>query len=340
VATRDFEFSFRLSRSGWERLSHIVLLGGLLVALTLRILWRVPARMRHLRQLINEENRAHGAKLSPKFWSRIRQYVVVMCVIEALLAQLTGKRFDTRQQRVVTLLAGLVPLFDDLSDAHAYSIDEIRALCERQPQRPEVLAERICLRLFAEGEFTWSPAWAAAAHAQLAHVANLSTNTATPHELAEQAAAKGGDSVLLGLHLIGTPAEVAVLLPAARQLGAFVQLLDDVFDLWQDREANIATFVTATDAVATSTHIFVENAQKLMATLAQLPYHRSRIRSTQVLCVPFVGLGRIALRQVHELQARSGGNYNVQAYTRQELVCDMARWPNRLRWTWAVLRML
>jgi hypothetical protein len=49
-------------------------------------------------------------------------------------------------------------------------------------------------------------------------------------------------------------------------------------------------------------------------------------------------LGRVALRQLVQLQQRNKGRFEVYRFDRSELVCDMALWRNRLAFAWEVLR--
>jgi hypothetical protein len=315
-----------LSKHFGQKIVHSLRLAWLMIWLIWRIARAAPKKIKTLRVLLKDES------TDAPFWKRIRQYAIVMSLIEALFSRLTGSELDAKQAKSIAILSGLVPLFDDLLDEHQYSLEEIKALCALQPQRPDVLAERVCLRLFEAGGFTWSPQWEEVVVGQLGNIPD-----ATP---SSQSVYKGGHSVLLGLELIGTHDKTVHLRVVAWRFGAFAQLLDDIFDIWHDTDAGIKTSANANedvDAVIKQYKVFVTH---LIISIRALPYSTARIRDVSILLTPLVALGFWALKCLIPLQSTTDGIFQPEKYTRKQLVCDMALWRNRFGWTWTVLRLL
>lgn len=326
-----------LSRHWPEKLWNGCVLVAALAGLSLHVVHRYRPGFSKIRQTIQPLLDAEQHALPRLAWQRIKTYVVALGVMEHLFVTLQGKSLTHEQTRRVQLLAGLVPLFDDLLDHHDFSHDEIVGMSQQREQRG-VWEEKICLALFREGGFEWSPYWDQVVDFQLKSRAQVGGQLS--HEaLRDVTFGKGGHSVLLGWHLVGGESGGLLLRQAVFEFGASAQLLDDVFDLWHDHQARVQTLATDAPSVADLSLEYEAVVQRTLNALQALPYPRWRVRRTVLLCLLPLSLGHVALWHLADTERRHG-KFQPSNCSRSELVCDMARWQNRFRWAWVVWRLL
>jgi hypothetical protein len=328
----------RLSRHWPEKLWNGCLLLWGFCGLVVHLLRRYPTNFSKIQQTIAPLLATEQHTLPRLAWQRIKTYVVALGVMEHLFVSLQGQSLTAEQTRRVQLLAGLVPLFDDLLDHYDYTREEIAGLSQLAAQRG-VWEEKICLALFREGGFAWSTYWDQVVDYQLKSRSQVDGQLDLS-ALRDVTFGKGGHSVLLGWHLVGGESGGAPLREAVFEFGAAAQLLDDVFDLWHDLQNRIQTLATDAYTVATLTAEYQAVLTRTFEALRALPYPRWRVRRTLLLCLLPLSLGNVALWHLADAERRHQGVFQPASWTRSELVCDMARWRNRFRWAWVVWRML
>jgi hypothetical protein len=324
----------------WVVLRHTILsvlqlplLAYEITLLTIRAGWRSRQCWRLVQQQIAPYSQE--ARLTRLERLRFRTYSIALAVCEHLFCRLTGQVISTTQRRHTAVLSGLVPLFDDLIDESNYSSAEIHEISQLRPVRG-IWRERLSMQLYQQLDTRWSPVWEQVLEYQINSEAQLGAARLPPEQIIDLTRGKGGYSVLLGMQVIGETDDPA-LARAAFEFGYVAQLINDLFDVWKDRQSGQQTLLTTT----TDLRFFAEHYRQTVVHSQQLievlPYPRWRIRRVQILYKTVLALGELALQRLEKLQASNHNYFDIQAFTRTELVCDMARWPNRFRWAWKVV---
>jgi hypothetical protein len=284
-----------------------------------RLIWYVwrafPVRKQRLLQLIG----------TAAYTRRHSTYLAVLTGMEWMYSNLTGRQLSAQQQHKVVVFAGFVPLSDDLLDEHQYTPEEIDGLIKMQPQR-HIPVEELCLKLFRAGQFEWTPTWAHLAEIQLESSLQSGPAPLSLAQIERITHDKGGWSVILGWEWIAEREGGEALREVGYRMGAYMQLLNDIFDTWKDREAQVQTLATR----CPNWHFLAERwhhaEQQLRDGLFALPYPTRNKRSTWCILLIFSSLARVALRQLSALP-----HHRFAELSRRELVCDMALWVNRFR---------
>lgn len=268
---------------------------------------------------------------------RLRLYAAALGVIEALYRQLTGENLSPSAQRRAALMSALVPLFDDLIDVEGYTSAELENLCRLQTQRGTP-AESLTIRLFDAGGWTWDEIWQTVLEAQLTSGPQLMKGGLSPEQLDRITREKGGQAVLLGQHtIVGGQPE---LREAAYALGAVAQYVNDLFDVWKDREAGVQTLFSSTKKhFEFGCRQFEYAAAELRQQIGSLPFPAGNKMRTQLLVSLFIALGYTALRRLQSGASKIDNDLPFDRLSRRDLICDMALWRNRMMWVRYVWRL-
>lgn len=142
---------------------------------------------------------------------------------------------------------------------------------------------------------------------------------------------KGGISLLFYRTAFEPPAskpETALL----HQLGGIMQLANDIFDVYKDRENGIRTLITETGNIHSIRLLLNERLQYAYQKAYTLPYPAAAIH--KFLCVLSIGIFSrcyVCLDQLEKNEIFTNNKFQVHAYSRKQLVCDMDTKKNMLR---------
>ncbi len=158
-------------------------------------------------------------------------------------------------------------------------------------------------------------------------------------------AEKGGCSVLLFRSVLAHPLSIQEQ-EALFQWGAVVQLCDDIFDIWFDRQAGIVTLPLTllekgdVKALEAFFNAQVEQCYRLFQGLytslptVPAPYGRFKVETARSAVSFLIALTRVCLRHYEDM-GRFGA---LPLDDRTKMVVDMERWGNRLRAARAVVK--
>ena len=118
---------------------------------------------------------------------------------------------------------------------------------------------------------------------------------------------------------------------ALYNLGALMQLGNDIFDVYKDYKSGINTLVTRTEYIKDLRNYFKEQHNKTNNLLINLNYpYRNK---TLFLKKVSLALSRcyVCLDQFEKLQNNSNNEFKIFDYSRKELICDMEKPLNILK---------
>lgn len=272
-----------------------------------------------------------GEKLEQSYYKRFHLYTIIATIFISWLETLRNQKLTKTQRKTAVLFCGLTPLFDDLFDDFHYSKEEITLLSQKKLQR-NTLIEKICIALFEEieqlnGHLAWTELWQKVLDYQI--ISQKQKEESISFEtLKDITFGKGGYSLLLYLEAILPNAYSKDEAEAVFQMGAIIQLTNDIFDVFKDRNEGIFTIATkATDMY--ELRIFYENeVNKNIAQFKALPFPKSNINKFLLQYMLIISRGYVALDQFQALQDKDKGIFKLQDYSRKELICDMELWKN------------
>lgn len=279
-----------------------------------------------LKKQIKEIENGNNEQLTD-YHKRFRFYTIGIGTIFIFwLETLRNQRITKTQREIALLFCGLTPLFDDLFDDMAYTKEEIYLLARKKIQRGN-LHEKICIALFEQIEqrnaySDWINIFQKVIDAQLFSKKQFDKSISCD-EIIDITFAKGGYSLSLYLEAILPKSYSSTEAEAFYQMGGIIQLTDDIFDIFEDYNAGILTLATTTKDMNVLRQYYDIEVNKNIAQFEALPYPKRNIDNFLLQYRLIISRGWVALDQLQALQMENQGIFQLQNYTRKQLICDM-----------------
>lgn len=284
----------------------------------------------------------HPEALTSKEKRRLKHYFYGTTYLSTVFCILRGYPRSRREKHLFTNLAALAYFFDDLVDAFRER-DDASIFWQNNPEQYGQTADPRGLALhFLNNIYRELPPDNLTQFRDFMHrVFNVETRELPDaryqiFDLEKVTAEKGGYSVLLFRRVLANALSQAEQ-EALFQFGYFVQLCDDIFDLWHDRQAGtatLATFFMEKNDVSGLRTVFENQVLSTRKAFQNLPAATNG--NTGWAAVHFlVAITRVCLRHYEDLQKKHG---TLPLDDRAAMVVDMEKWGNRLRAAKELLR--
>lgn len=319
-----------------QRLRHGYYLFQATVWLTLAFLraaWYFKTRALHDLAL------PRSGDLSSREKRRLQHYFYGATYLSVVFCTLRGYPRSRREKHLFTNLAALAYFFDDLVETFREG-GEPGALWRDNPEEYGHAADSRGLALhFLHNIYRELPAADLDEFKRFMHrVFNIETAGRQQsgaqiyglenRDLEKITAEKGGCSVLLFRRVLAHPLSAGEQ-NALYQFGTLIQLCDDIFDLWHDRQAGTVTLATYR-AEQNDVERLREMFESRVSGVKEAFWGLSPGLSGQTgwACVHFLAsVTRVCLRHYADLQKKRG---TLPLGDRAAMVVDMEKWRNRL----------
>lgn len=233
-----------------------------------------------------------------------------------------GYRLRVAERYRLTLLCAFTPLLDDWFDAEALPVKDImNRIYHPSDFEPatekDMIAQQLLLALHrvTPRELPWQ-----AIAERLLTAQDMRRNG--EGDAAQITREMGGQSVLLARILID-PSPDGAEREAIEMLGYGVQLLDDIFDVYEDTNAGLKTLPVTCghiDHLQSEYTSVMREISRLFGTVKTSPRHRRRFLS---FWWSFFARAYVSLQQLKEVEVARGGIFDPAKCQRKELICDM-----------------
>lgn len=107
-------------------------------------------------------------------------------------------------------------------------------------------------------------------------------------------------------------------------LGGLMQLSNDIFDVYKDRQGGVSTLVTTSTSIKELRFHYTALLKISTATAYRSGYAKKSIRKfLGILHMGIFSRCYVCLDQLEKLEKRSGGIFDPRSYSSKDLVCDM-----------------
>lgn len=300
------------------------------------IIPRVNSRIGSINKVLSElkvevsKNADWKSIISAKgFELRLTQYVQVHSLLDYSLCGLAGREMSEKELKACVYFCASLPLYDDFFDKNDLSAEEIKALMQAPKDfEPNTPVEGLFIFLLKEvyenlhDSELFAKYFEGLYYGQEESKKLLNPNL-TYEEVEKIAFEKGGYSALLFRSILKHPL-IKGEEEALYQLGAVGQLLDDLFDLWDDLEEGINTVVTKFENDFQPVFDrYMKEVQRLRELFLALDYKASdKHRFIRELMLMVNG-GTLCGLHYLELQKQNGGVFDIQKIGRKAMICDM-----------------
>ena len=270
-------------------------------------------------------------------WHKITGYyaLAVPAVIGEAFALLRSAPLTNQERSAMTYLGALSPVLDDLYDRQHLSTNAIESLVHHHhAASANTPAEALFCELASKALQQFVPLARAgfdAVKGPLLHAQAESRKqqlAETPREaLLEITLNKGGHAFALYVLPLRTAKDPHT--PLAHALGAAMQVENDLFDLWKDRQEGVRTACTEATAVHQLRTMYAEACEQVAGVLAAHPagpcqkaafaYHINLVLARGLVCLDAL-----------DRRARNHAPFNAYTWPREALVVDLdtplAKW--------------
>lgn len=289
--------------------------------------------------ILQEAQNKNDGSLNEDDFKKINRYygLAVPAILGEAFCTLQGRKMTSRERWAATAQGAMTGLFDDFFDKDFLTDEAVKQLMNNpdadiSKRSNEQLfnrfysialqhcADPLLLRKSLEKVFD----------AQVKSKAQSNGKLST-ESLQSITFEKGG------LSLLFYRSAFAPLLTSTEEtlfyeLGAAMQLCNDIFDVYKDREAGIQTMITDTRHISPVREILYQKIMHCRAVQFSKAFHPLHFqRFFDYLSVSIFNRAMICLDQLEANQQSTGNQFNVHAYSRAQLICDMDTMKNKLR---------
>ncbi len=273
------------------------------------------------------------SRLSQTELHRLRHYYLGTQYLSVIFCSLRGQGKNAQEQQLFFELSALAAFFDDLVDAQrgilrsppdnpitfGHMADErklalhfFQNVLQGLPKENQPMFQDYMQRLYTveiKGQ-------------QWAHGTEMS-------DIEKTTAEKGSCAVLLFRCLL-QPLPATQEHKALMAFGYLIQLSDDIFDLWFDRQEKVATLATLladSGRVGELMGLFETQLARTKQAFFEIPVSKFRIHVALACVHALTAITRTSLLRYQQLTEKSG---ELPLENRQMMVVDMGKWSNRL----------
>lgn len=300
------------------------------LSIGLKVYWYGWKYTKKIAQELQQNTNSPLPCLTKEDWKRIEFYVVQSVLVSSWVMALKDRKFSKQKMRKAAYLGAMTPLLDDLTD-HSKT-DSSVILQQLTTHHQEAASSSSLLKAMYQEVFTddrpyFMNIFQRAMRAQDASLAQLEASILTEKTLEEITKNKGGLFTLLFWIVIDDtiqPEEQR----AVMCLGYALQQINDLFDVYKDHQNGQQTLFTNTNSLVVAERRFRQTINTLVNQFAGLGYDKKNIRKCLMEISTILGRGIVSLHQLQALQTKNDDPFNIAAYSRKELICDMEKPAN------------
>jgi hypothetical protein len=285
--------------------------------------------------------------LERKQWRRLKHYFYGTSYLSFLFSMLRGHSRSREEKYRFVNLSALAYHFDDLADAWQRNKEEIHTYGWQGTIKEYGLhadQSGLALHLLKNIEDSLPIARNQQFEGYMERVfrvetegRQLQTATMTQSDLMRITREKGGCSVLMFRMMLKDEIGEKEI-DAWYRFGGLIQLCDDIFDIWFDKQEGVTTLATSVQTqsdLQNLTDRFEQEVAETYTALQNCNASRKQRCTTWYGMHYMIALTRLCLTHYARLIRRDG---NLATDHRQTLVLDMEKWNNRFLAIWYCLR--
>jgi hypothetical protein len=251
--------------------------------------------------------------------------------------KLYGKKLTDDERKRATLFGILTPVGDDLFDVDKLDIENIKTLTfHPEEYSATTFSSHIAkeIQTFLLDDVVDKQAYLNASKDVLAIQIETEkqTNSAiSKKELQHITYTKGAASVVIYHHTLNENLSDQMK-EVLFYVGSLFQLGNDIFDLYKDVRDNIYTLVNTCDDFILFKKYFLQRVREQNNKIMVLPYPEKNKKEFCIVMNTINARSLVALDQFIALQKRTGTSIDWRSLQRKEMIVDMEKPKNFLRW--------
>ncbi len=285
----------------------------------------------------------NDGSLDQKDLDKIDHYygLAVPAILGEAFCALRGTEMTIQERWASTCQGSMTGLFDDFFDKDYLEEEVIEKMISGDNSTSNKRSNQKLFDLFYTKALQYAPdensMKKALAEVYKAQVASKEQeNGKLPEQELSAITLFNGGSSLVFYRTAFSPVATGKELRLLNDLGGLMQLANDIFDVYKDRESGIQTLVTATKHIAPISNLLRTRLQQYYLDALDIGYPKKNVH----LFMDIISLGIfsrcfVCLDQLEKNERSTGNEFLVAQYSRKQLICDMDTKMNMLRSAWS-----
>ena len=284
---------------------------------------------------LKNAQQTNDGSLDASDFNKITEYygLAVPAILGEAFCVLHGKKMNEDERIACTAQGAMTGLFDDFFDKEHLSQERIEQLLHEEGKLGSRSNEKLFNQFYAMAlKYVPDKEQMQQTLMEVLKAQQLSKKQAgefiSANEIEEITFYKGAVSLLFyRTAFLPMPEEDEQKL--IYQLGSLMQLSNDIFDVYKDSQQHIKTMVTTAVQINAVRIIFEEKLRSCYKDAYALALPRKNVEKfLSVLSLGIFSRAFVCLDQLERNERISNGRFNVEAYSRKQLICDMERISN------------
>lgn len=235
------------------------------------------------------------------YYNRTKQYMHANHFFGELLCVLRGEKMNKVERMRFANLSSCAPIFDDFFEEGA-DLNHIQKLLDQpDPDNAQTEQEKLAVHFLNNILKTLDRPKDFLKAADNLYMAQKLSKQQKSHQLSPDyllriSEQKGGFSGLMYTHLLDGE-KTQKFIELGYGLGSFGQMMDDVFDLYDDAKEGIKTFVNQSEKVDDLRFVLEEQEQNLLSLAKEVAATPKAYRSFENVLKVFISIVEMALEQ-------------------------------------------
>jgi hypothetical protein len=292
-----------------------------------------------LNPYLRELEKKYSGKFEDEQLKKIRQYygLFIPTILCSTYKHLYDENYTQAERKRATLFGVLTPVGDDLFDIDkldAAAINEITYRPESYESRSFSAHIAKEIQSFMLKEVPQKTEYLEAA--KNVFEIQLETIKQTDPAIDDQdltriTYAKGGYSVIIYHQIMERPASKEMW-EVLFYVGSLMQFSNDLFDMFKDLRDGIITLPDRCTNYTSLKELFMTRVKQCNRLIYALPYKHHKKQEFAVAMHLIISRGIVVIDKMIRLEQQLGKPLHYQTLTRKQLVCDMEKIRNIIKW--------
>ncbi len=289
--------------------------------------------------------KSNDGSLDQNDLKKINQYygLAVPAILGEAFCALRGIKMSDAERWSSTSQGAMTGLFDDFFDKDYMADDAVEKMINTENSTFHNRSNQQLFDLFYKKALNHSPDKILVKETLLnVYKAQVASKKQTGHsipfeELLDITFQKGGSSVIFYRSAF-SPAASTEELKLLYNLGGLMQLANDIFDVYKDREAGIKTLITETKSIKEIQIFFKNRLHEYFLNAFETSFPKKNVkRFLSIISIGVYSRCIVCLDHLLKNEIETGNEFDVHKYSRKQLICDMDKKSNMIRSAWSCI---
>jgi hypothetical protein len=305
-----------------------------MIALNARVYLSANSSRKTAKKILHHFEEKYNGHFSPTAFKGIIKYQTLQqIVLNDSFAQFIGRNTNEYERYSNTLFYIASYVYDEILDTQQLSFEALNNLFENphlaNPQNfNEVVLMEVHKNLLerATDPDAYYQTFLALHHAQKDSTKQIEPSLSMD-EIVDITLRKGGYSAKVCSYFVALPRSNSIE-QCWYEIGSLIQMVDDLFDVYDDIQEQIRTFANTNQNFKEIEHLFNQQLERVLLAINNLPFSISKKQSFVIKLSLLPALGIIALKNLGTLENKEGQLPNLKTVPRKSLIIDMEKLSN------------